>query len=137
MLFFRNYKKLRSHLIRAVLLDLDDVNRSKLCRRKRPLCDLCSITKDADSFKSKNFEEVYHITKLFDCNSNMVVSFVECRVCREQYTGSTVTKFRMIAKNYERTHRTFCGGKRPPNQAQIQKRFHEHYLSDGHNGINN
>ena len=37
----------------------------------------------------------------------------------------------------EATLRSFCRGKSLPNQARSQKRFHEHYLSGGHNGNGN
>ena len=51
----------------------------------------------------------------------MLVYFKECRVSGEQYTSSMITKFGMIVKNYKRTYRYFCGGKRLPNQAHKVK----------------
>ena len=65
----------------------------------------------------------------------MVVYLIGCRVCGEQYTGRTVTKFRARANNYKSTHRNFCKSHTLPNQARNQKRLHEHYLQTGHNGI--
>ena len=49
----------------------------------------------------------------------MAVYLIECNICCEQCTGSTETKFRSRANNYKST----------------QRKFHEHYCSDRHNGI--
>ena len=67
----------------------------------------------------------------------MIVYLIECRVCRKQYNGSTVTKFRPRADNYKSTHRNFRKEQTLSNQACNQKRFHEHYLQNDHNGISN
>ena len=61
MIGFKNRKTLGWHLVRATYPIVDEV-RSKSCGRKRPPCQLCNSTKDTDSFKSKHFEEVHHIT---------------------------------------------------------------------------
>lgn len=39
----------------------------------------------------------------FDCNLKMVVRLIEGRVCGKQYTGNTVTGFRMRASSYKST----------------------------------
>ena len=65
----------------------------------------------------------------------MAVYLLECEICGEQYTGSTKTKFRSTANNYESTHRKFVNKEAVPIQALRQKLFHEHYCSDRHNGI--
>ena len=65
----------------------------------------------------------------------MAVYLVECNICCEQYTGSTKTKFRSRANNYKSTQRKFMNKEAVPKQALKQKRFHEHYCSDRHNGI--
>ena len=36
-----------------------------------------------------------------------MVYLLECRICRKQFNGSTVTKFRARANNYKNTHRDF------------------------------
>ena len=51
------------------------------------------------------------------------------------YTGSTKTKFRSRANNYKSTQRKFVNKEAVPKQVPKQKRFHEHYYSDRHNGI--
>ena len=65
----------------------------------------------------------------------MVFYLIECQICGEQYTGSTKTKFRTRANNYNSTQRKFMNKEADPKQALKQKRFHEHYCSDRHNGI--
>ena len=57
------------------------------------------------------------------------------KICCEQYTGSTKTKFRSRANNYKSTQRKFMNKEAVPKQALKQKRFHEHYCSVRHNGI--
>ena len=91
--------------------------------------------KNTSTFKSKHSNEVYQIKKNFNCNSNMVVYLIECRVCRKKYNGSTVTKFRARANNYKGTHRNFRKQQKLLNQARNQKRFQEYYLQNDHNGI--
>ena len=60
---------------------------------------------------------------------------IKCRVCGKQYNCSTVTKFCARANNYKSTHRHFRKEQILWNQARNQKRFHEHYLQNDHNGI--
>ena len=65
----------------------------------------------------------------------MAVYLIECKIWGEQYTGSTKTKFRSRANKYKSTQRKFMNKEVVPKQAPKQKRFHEHYCSDRHNGI--
>ena len=48
----------------------------------------------------------------------MVVYVMECRACGEHCTCSTVTKFRIRANNSKSTQRSFCKGKKLPNEAR-------------------
>ena len=86
-------------------------------------------------FNSKHINEVHEINRKYNCNSKMTVCFIECEMCGEQYTGRTKTKFRSRANNYESTQRKFVNKKKVRKQALKQKRFHKHYCSDRHNGI--
>ena len=65
----------------------------------------------------------------------MVVYLVQCRVCGKKYNGSTGTKCHARANNYKNTHRNFRKEQILSNQARNQKRFHEHYPQNCHNGI--
>ena len=49
-----------------------------------------------------------------------------CKVCKKQYTGKTVYRFRLRWNNYK-GNRKFLRGKEIK-----QKSLHEHFLSDGH-----
>ena len=135
MIGFKNNKNLKAHLVRSQLPDLDEVGRSKPCGGKRPPCHLCENMKDTCTFKSKHLNEVHKINKKYNCNSKMAVYLIECEICGEQYTGSTKTKFRSRANNYKSTQRKFVNKEAVPKQALKQKRFHEHYCSHRHNGI--
>ena len=137
MIGFIINKNLKAHLVRSQLPDLDEVGRSKPCGGKRPPCHLCENMKDTCTFKSKHLNEVHKINKKYNCNSKMAVYLIECEICGEQYTGSTKTKFRSRANNYKSTQIKFVNKEAVPKQALKQKRFHEHYCSDRHNGIQN
>ena len=106
----------------------------RTCGGKRPPSQLCSNMKNTRTFKSKHSNEVYQIKKNFNCNSKMVVYLIECRIYRKQYNGSTVMKFHKV-NNYKSTHCNFRKEQILSNQAHNQKRFHEHYLQNDHNGI--
>ena len=127
---FKNNKSLRDHLVRSQLPDIEETGKSEPRGRKRPPC-----RKNTCTFKSKYFNEVYKINNDYNCNSKMAVYLIECRVCGEQYTGSTKTKFRSRANNYKSTHRKFIIKKEVPKQALKQKRFHYHYCTESHTGI--
>ena len=132
---FKNNKSLRDHLVRSQLPDIEETGKSEPCGGKRPPCHLCKNMKNTCTFKSKHFNEVYKINNDYNCNSKMAVYLIECRVCGEQYTGSTKTKFRSRANNYKSTHRKFLNKKEVPKQALKQKRFHDHYCTESQTGI--
>ena len=88
--------------------------------------------KDTCTFKSKHLNEVHKTNKKYNCNSKMAVYLIECEICGEQYTGSRKAKFRYRPNNYKSK---FVNKEAVPKQALKQKRFHEHYCSDRHNGI--
>ena len=91
--------------------------------------------KDKCTFKSKHLNEVHKINEKYIFNSKMAVYLIECEICGKQYTGRIKTKFSSRANSYKSTKRKFVNKEAVPNQALKQKRFHEHYCSDRHNGI--
>ena len=121
--------------MRAALPAINKVGRCKPCCGKRPPCQLCSNMKNISTFQSKHSNEVYQIKKNFNCNSKMVVYLIEWRICGKQYNGSTMAKFCARANNCKSMHRNFRKEQILSNQARNQKRFHEHYLQNDHNGI--
>ena len=135
MIGFKINKNLKVHLVRSQLADLDEVCRSKPYRGKRPPCHLCENMKDTCTFKSKHLNKVYKINKKYNCNSKIAVYLIEYEICGKQYTGSTKTKFKFRENNYKIKQRKFVKKEAVSKQALKQKRFHEHYCSDRHNGI--
>ena len=91
--------------------------------------------KSTCTFKSKHLNEVHKINKKYFCNSKMAVdiTFIECRICGEQYTGSTKTKFRSRTNKNKNTRRKFVNKEAVRKQALKQKRFPQYYCSDRHN----
>ena len=82
---------------------------------------------DTCTFKYKHLTEVLKINKKYNCNSKMAVCLIEWEICGAKQTGSTKTKFRSRANNYESTQRKFVNKEAVPKQALKQKRFREHY----------
>ena len=77
---FNINKNLKSHSVRAVLPDINEVGRCEPCGGKRPPCRLCSNIKNTSTFKSKHSNElsnyVYQTKKNFNCNSKIVVYLI-------------------------------------------------------------
>ena len=56
-----------------------------------------------------------------------LIYLLTCKVCKKQYTGKTVDKFRLRWNNYKESDRYFSNGK------EIKQKFlHEHFSKDGH-----
>ena len=97
------------------------------------------------NFKRRDRNETFNVLKHpLDCNSNHVIYLFECKQCqyRLPYVGSTKTKFRYRINNYKSTHRKFRKKYVEKDLAIVvkkselkQKLFHEHYCSEGHQGI--
>ena len=83
----KNNKKLKADLVRLQLPDLDEVGRPKPCGEKGPPCHLCESIKDTCTFKSKHLDEMHN--KKYNC----IDYLSECKICGEQYTGSTKQSF--------------------------------------------
>ena len=91
---FHNPKTLRDKLVRSKFKLTDDAERGNFpCGRGN--CEICNILKPGKGFKSKVTGEIYKMNFHFDCNSLCVVYLITCKVCKKQYTGSTITKFRV------------------------------------------
>ena len=114
---------------------MDEVSRSNLWGGKKLPYHLFENVKGTCTFKSKHLDEIYKIDKNYDYSSKIAVYLIECKICGEQYTGSTKTNFRSRANNYKRTQRKFMNKEKIPKQPLKQKRFHENYCSDRLNDI--
>ena len=65
----------------------------------------------------------------------MAVYLIECEICGAPYTGSTRAKFKSGANSNNSTQTRFVNKEAVPKCTLKQNRFHEHYCSDRHNGI--
>ena len=106
-------------------------------------CEVCKSIKDTTKLIKAESGESFGILKgPLDCNSNNVIYLFECRKCQFKFPHvcSTVTKFRFRFNNYKNTHRKNLkkGVIQEIKKSELkQKLFHEHYCSDGHDGITN
>ena len=132
---FKQNKNLKAHFVRSQLPELDEIDRSKLRGEKRPTCHLYENMKDTSTFKIKHLDEIHKINKKYNCNSKIEAYVIEWHICGEQYAGSGRTKFRSKESNYKSTQRKFMNKEAISKQALKQKRFHEQYCSNRHNGI--
>ena len=57
---------------------------------------------------------------------------MSCKVCGKQYVGSTTERFGLRWNNYKS-----CQRKAKNGEDCIQKYFHDHFLSECHNGLIN
>ena len=141
------YQSPKDPLVWAVLLKVDEEGRSKLYEGKKRSCEVCKPINDTSHFKRRDTDETFNILKgPFDCNSNHIIYLSECKQCqyRFPYVGSTKTKCRYRINNYKSTHRKFRKKYVEKYLAIVikkselkQKLFHEHYCSEGHQGIEN
>ena len=139
--------KITFNFVRAVLPKVDAEGGSKPCGGKKRSCEVCKSVNDTSYFKRRDTDETFNILKgPLDCNSNHVIYLFECKQCqyRFPYVGSTKTKFRYRINNYKSTHRKFRKKYVEKDMAVVikkselkQKLFHEHYCSEGHQGIEN
>ena len=130
-----------------MLPNIDAEGRSKPCGGKKRSYEVCKSVNDTSHFKRRDTGETFNILKRpLDCNSNHVIYLFECKKCqyRFPYVSSTKTKFRYRINNYKSTHRKFRKKYVQKDRAIAikkselkQKLFHEHYCSEGHQGIEN
>ena len=126
---FRNPKTLLDKLFRSNLKLTDDAERGNFpCGRGN--CDIYNMLKPGKQCKSTVTGENYKINFRFDCNSLCVVYLITCKVCKKQYTGSTVTKFRARFSQYKSNLKLYREGRR----GFFQEEQIEHLFNHGHNG---
>ena len=155
---FSNGKSLKSYLVRAVLPKVEEQKVQKGCFKcggKR--CEVCHNLKETSEFTSHVSKEIFTIEKgPLNCNSELVIYLISCKVCGIQNVGSTKTKFRTRFNNYKSVHRkvreksfgkTIQNGGRTSrknnlrtqkdkNEAKYcQEKFHQHFCEAGHKGI--
>ena len=129
---FKNHRSLKDHLVWAVLPKVDAV---------------CTSVNDTSHFKKRDTNETFNILQgPLDFNSNHVIYLFECKQCQYRflYVGSTKTKLSYRINNYKSTQRKFRKKYVEKDLAIVikeselkQKLYHEHYCSEGHQGIEN
>ena len=85
-----------------------------------------------DTFASFVTKKVYKINHSFNCDSKCLIYLFLFKVSGIQYVGSTVDRFRLRWNNYKSCQRNAADGGTPN-----QNYFHQHFLSDGHDGLMN
>ena len=99
MMAFRRPKNLQDYLVRAKLRPVSNSDRGTKgtmhCKSNR-----CDVT-PSSSFTSHTTTRSYNINYQLDCNSNNVVYLITCKVCGQQYVGSTSTIFRPIFRPHK------------------------------------
>ena len=127
---FRSGYSLRNHLVRAKVYPLIRKKGTFCCGKNS--CETCRNIKQTDTSESFVTKKVYKINLSFNCGSNCLIYLFSCKVCGIQYIGSARDRFRLRWNNYKSCQRNAADGGTPN-----QNYFHQHFLSDGHNGVMN
>ena len=119
---------MKNYLVRAKIYP---TVREKGCGKcGKSSCETCHNIRTTDCFNSYVTKANYKINHKFDCDSKCVIYLLSCRVCNLQYVGSTVVKFRFRWNNYRNCQRLAMSGSVPQ-----QNYFHQHFLGEDHNGL--
>ena len=86
---------------------------------------VCDNIEETDTFTSTVTGEPFKINHHLCCNDKCLIYLLTCKVCKKQYTGKTVDRFRLRWDNYKESNRKFLRG-----EETKQKPLHEHFLSD-------
>ena len=125
MVSYRSARKLSSYLVRAKLYPLEKKRDSYKCDKMR--CLVCNNIEETDTFTSTGTGETIKINHHLCCNDKYLIYLLTCKVCKKQYTGKTVDRFRLRWNNYKESDSKFSRG-----EEIKQKSLHEHFLSDSH-----
>ena len=121
MVSYHTATKLSSYLVCAKLYPLERKRGSYKCGNLR--CLVCNNIEETDTFTRESFKINHHLC----CNDKCLIYLLTCKVCKKQYTGKTVDRFRLRWNNYKESDRKFLRG-----EEIKQKSLHEHFLSDSH-----
>ena len=95
-------------------------------------CETSCNIKQTHTFESFMTKKVYQINHSFNCDGKCLIHLFSCKVCGSWYVGSTVDRFQPRWSNYKSCQRHAADG-----GTTNQNYFHQHFLSDGHNGLMN
>ena len=129
---FRNPKTLRDKLVRCKIRENDEGEKGNFpCGHSN--CEICKILQPGKEFKSAVTGEVFKMNFHFDCNSVCVVYLQTCRICKKQYTGSAITRFREQFNQHKSNLKLYREGQRDFKP----KKLLEHFYSHDHDGTHN
>ena len=100
------------------------------CKKSR--CKTGCNMKQTNTFESSVTKKVYKINHSFNYDNKYLIYLFSCKVCCIQDVGSTVDRFQLRWNNYKSCQRNAADGGTPN-----QNYFHQHFLSEGHNGLMN
>ena len=104
---FKRAPNLKDSLIRAKLPKIKTEEIKGCFRCGKLCCQVCSFMSEGNSFSCSDLGREYTINSRFNCDSSGVVNVLGCKVCGEQYVGSTFTPFRVRFNNYKSSSRKF------------------------------
>ena len=123
MFSYCSARKLSSYLVRAKLYPSKRKRGYYKCGNLR--CLVCNNIEKTDIFTITG--ESFKINHDLCSNDKCLVYLLTCKVCKKQYTGGTVDRFRFQWNNYKESNRKFLRGKEIK-----QKYLDEHFLSNDH-----
>ena len=143
MVGFRKGKSLKDLLVRAKLPIMEEepgCNKCQRTGRKGPPCQVCKFMEVCTTFTDREESRRYDIRKgPLNCNSEYVVYLIQCKVCKKQNCGSTLTKFRTRFNNYKTKFKKYQEGfyNKTLDKGTIiqQASFHKHFCQEDHNGV--
>ena len=122
---FRNPKTLRDKLVRCKIRENDEGEKGNFpCGHSN--CEICKILEPGKEFKSTVTGEVFKMNFHFDCNSVCVVYLLTCRICKKEYTGSAITRFREQFNQHKSNLKLYREGQRDFKQKKILEHFYSH-----------
>ena len=75
-------------------------------------------------------ELIIKINQHLNCHYKCLIYLLVCKVCKKQYTGKTVAKFRLRCNNYKQSDKKFLRGE------EIKQKFlYQHFLKEGRSGF--
>ena len=127
---FRYGYSLRNFLVIARVYPIFRKKGTFSCWKSR--CETCCNIKQMNTFERLVTKKVYKINHSFNCDTKSLVYLFSCKGSGSQHIGSTVDRFRLRWNNYKS-----CQWNAADGRTHNQNYLHEHFLSDGHNGLMN
>ena len=135
MVSFRRTKSLRDILVRAMVkIQSNEQNVCQGCNGRKD-CEVCKILVNSSHFSNMDGSRTFDIRKgTLNCNTEKVVYLLSCNICKIQYVGKCLPKFRERYNNYKSKFRKYYKASRNGTlnkiklipQAHLHKHFTDH-----------